>query len=129
LALRRTEVFSADTPTGINPIFPSVQEPTNTARLGWGVVIKRYGQGNDANSEFIAKVRKLLDENKIPWQTHTYKVDIGGGGTLGFFLSMLDMEVIDVGVPLVSMHSTFELASKVDIYLLYEACKAFLLSD
>jgi aspartyl aminopeptidase len=129
LALRRSEVFSADTPTGINPIFPSVQEPTNTARLGWGVVIKRYGHGNDANSEFIAKVRKFLDENKIPWQTHTYKVDVGGGGTLGFFLSMLDMEVIDVGVPLVSMHSTFELASKVDIYLLYEACKAFLLSD
>jgi aspartyl aminopeptidase len=128
-ALRRSEVFSADTPTGLNPIFPSVQEPHNTSRLGCGVVIKRYGHGNDANSEFIAKVRRFLDENNIPWQTHTYKVDIGGGGTLGFFLSMLDMEVIDVGVPLISMHSTFSLASKVDIYLLYEACKAFLLSD
>lgn len=129
LTLRRSEVFSADTPTGINPLFPDVQEHTNAAKLGWGVAIKRYGHGNDANSEFIAKVRKLLDENNIFWQTHTYKVDVGGGGTLGFFLSQLDMEVIDVGIPLLSMHSTFSLSSKVDIYLLYRACKAFLMSN
>lgn len=129
LAMERSEVFSADTPTGINPLFPSVQEATNAARLGWGVPIKRYGHGNDANSEFTAKVRRLLDENHIPWQTSTYKVDVGGGGTLGFYLSLLGMEVIDVGVPLLSMHSTFSLASKVDIYLLYLASKAFLMSD
>jgi len=129
LALQHSEVFSADTPTGINPLFPSVQEPTNAARLGWGVPLKLYGRGNNANSEFIAKVRRLLDENHIPWQTSTYKVDVGGGGTLGVFLSLQGMEVIDVGVPLLSMHSTFSLASKVDIYLLYQASKAFLMSD
>ncbi|MDH5715423.1 MAG: aminopeptidase 1 [Candidatus Aminicenantes bacterium] len=128
LAMERSEVLSADTPTGINPLFPSVQEATNAARLGWGVPIKRYGHGNDANSEFTAKIRRLLDENHIPWQTSTYKVDIGGGGTLGFYLSQLGMEVIDVGVPLLSMHSTFSVASKVDIYYLYLTCKAFLMS-
>ena len=128
LAMERSEVLSADTPTGINPLFPSVQETTNAARLGWGVPIKRYGHGNDANSEFTARIRRLLDENHIPWQTSTYKVDIGGGGTLGFYLSQLGMEVIDVGVPLLSMHSTYSVASKVDIYYLYLTCKAFLMS-
>ncbi|MDH5715969.1 MAG: peptidase M18, partial [Candidatus Aminicenantes bacterium] len=72
--------------------------------------------------------RRLLDENHIPWQTSTYKVDIGGGGTLGFYLSQLGMEVIDVGVPLLSMHSTFSVASKIDIYYLYLTCKVFLMN-
>ena len=124
-ALRNSQVISADANDSINPIFPSTSEATNAARLGYGVTIKLYGEGFDAPSEFIAKMRGLLDRNGIPWQTHTYKVDFGGGGTIGGFMSRQDMEVIDFGVPLLSMHSPFEMSSKVDDWNFYRAMSAF----
>jgi aspartyl aminopeptidase len=127
-ALRASEVISADTNDGINPIFPQTSEPTNAAKLGWGVTIKRYGGGFDANSEFIAKIRGILDGNAIPWQTQTQKVEVGGGGTIGGYLSKEDMEVIDMGVPLLSMHSPFEMSSKVDVWYFYRFMSAFLAS-
>lgn len=124
-ALRQSQVISADTNDGINPIFPSTSEPTNAARVGYGVTIKMYGPGFDAPSEFIAQIRGLMDRNNIPWQTHTYKVDEGGGGTIGLFMSMQDMQVIDLGVPLLSMHSPFEMSSKADVWDFYRAMSAF----
>ncbi len=127
-ALRRAEVVSADTNDGINPIFPSTSEASNAARLGYGVTIKRYGGGFDANSEFVAKVRGLLEKNGIPWQTQTPKVEVGGGGTIGEFLSAQEMEVIDMGVPLLSMHAPFEMSSKVDVWNFYRFMEAFLAS-
>ena len=127
-ALRRAEVVSADTNDGINPIFPQTSEPSNAARLGWGVTIKRYGGGFDANSEYVARVRALLEKNAIPWQTQTPKVEVGGGGTIGGFLSAQEMEVIDMGVPLLSMHATFEMSSKVDVWEFYRFMQVFLQS-
>jgi aspartyl aminopeptidase len=124
-ALRNALVISADANDGINPIFPSTSEPTNAARVGYGVTIKLYGPGFDAPSEFVAQIRALLDRNYIPWQTHTYKVDEGGGGTIGLFMSMQDMQVIDLGVPLLSMHSPFEVSSKADVFYFYRAMSAF----
>ncbi|HJQ25851.1 MAG TPA: peptidase M18 [Blastocatellia bacterium] len=125
MALRAAQVISADTNDGINPIFKDTSEPTNAARLSYGVTIKRYGRGFDANSEFTAQIRSLLDQNQIPWQTQTPKVDVGGGGTIGGFMSAQDMEVIDLGVPLLSMHATFEMSSKVDVWNFYRFMLAF----
>jgi len=124
-ALHNAQVISSDTNDGENPIFQGTQEPSNAARLGYGVTIKEYGAGFNANSEFIAHIRGLLDHNNIPWQTQTPKVDVGGGGTIGGFMSEQDMEVIDVGVPLLSMHATVEGSSKVDLWNLYRFFKVF----
>jgi aspartyl aminopeptidase len=124
-ALRNSEVVSADTNDGINPLFSETSEESNAARLGYGVTIKRYGHGFDANSEFIARIRALLDRNEIPWQTQTPKVDVGGGGTIGGFMSAQDMEVIDMGVPLLSMHAPFEMSSKVDVWNFYRFMAVF----
>lgn len=124
-ALRRAQVVSADTNDGLNPLFPETSEATNSAKVGYGVAIKRYGRGFDANSEFIARIRGILDQAGVPWQTQTPKVDVGGGGTIGGFMSREEMEVIDLGVPLISMHSTFEMSSKVDVWNFYRFMKAF----
>ncbi len=124
-ALRNAQVISADTNDGINPIFPETSEASNAARLSYGVAIKAYGRGFNANSEFTAQIRGVLDQNQIPWQTQTPKVDVGGGGTIGGFMSAQDMEVIDLGVPLLSMHSTFEMSSKVDVWNFYRIMLAF----
>jgi len=124
-ALRNSLVISADVNDGINPIFPATSEPTNAARVGYGVTIKLYGPGFDAPSEYTAQIRALFDRNNIPWQTHTYKVDEGGGGTIGLFMSMQDMQVIDLGVPLLSMHSPFEMSSKADVFDFYRTMSAF----
>jgi aspartyl aminopeptidase len=125
LALRASEVISADTNDGINPLFGSTSEATNAAKMGFGPAIKRYGRGFDGNSEFIARIRGILDRSSIPWQTQTPKVGVGGGGTIGQFFSDWDMEVIDMGVPLLSMHSTFEISSKVDTWNFYRFMSAF----
>lgn len=124
-ALRASEVISADTNDGINPLFGSTSEATNAAKMGFGPAIKRYGRGFDGNSEFIARIRGILDRSSIPWQTQTPKVGVGGGGTIGQFFSDWDMEVIDMGVPLLSMHSTFEISSKVDTWNFYRFMSAF----
>jgi aspartyl aminopeptidase len=125
LALRDSEVISADTNDGVNPLFGSTSEATNAAKMGFGPAIKRYGRGFDGNSEFIARIRGVLDRASIPWQTQTPKVGVGGGGTIGQFFSDWDMEVIDMGVPLLSMHSTFEISSKVDTWNFYRFMSAF----
>ena len=124
-ALAATLVLSADTNDGVNPIFPQNSENSNAAIVGYGVTIKRYGAGFDPNSEFTARVLSLLDSNGIAWQTQTPKVDVGGGGTIGGFLSMRNMEVLDVGIPLLSMHSTYEMSSKVDLWSYYRFMLAF----
>ncbi len=126
LSLRASEVISADTNDGVNPLFGSTSEATNAARMGFGPAIKRYGRGFDGNSEFTARIRGILDRASIPWQTQTPKVGVGGGGTIGQFFSDWDMEVIDMGVPLLSMHSTFEISSKVDTWNFYRFMSAFL---
>ncbi len=124
-ALRNSVVISADVGDGLNPIFPGVSELNNVAKLGYGVAIKRYGRGTDAHPELLARFRKLLDDNRIPWQTATYKVDVGSGGSIGGIFSQRNMEVIDLGVPILSMHSPYELSSKVDVWNFYRLMLAF----
>jgi len=124
-ALRRTKVVSCDVNPGVNPLWPSAWESGNAPRLGYGVGIKLYGRGFNANSEYIAWIRKVLDENAVPWQTVTYKVDSGGGGTIGGFLSDDNMDVIDFGVPVLSIHTPYGISSKVDVFQLYRSMKAF----
>jgi aspartyl aminopeptidase len=124
-ALHDSLVISADTNDGINPIFPETAEKTNAARVGYGVAIKLYAPGFNPPSEFTAQIRGLMDRNNIPWQTHTYKVDEGGGGTIGLFMSQEDMQVIDLGVPLLSMHAPFEMSSKADVWDFYRTMSAF----
>ncbi|MCJ8267976.1 MAG: hypothetical protein MJK04_01075 [Psychrosphaera sp.] len=123
-ALRKTKVVSTDVNPGVNPTWPGVWELGNAPRLGMGVNIKLYGGGFNANSEYIAWTRRYLDDSKIMWQTSTYK-GRASGGTIGSDLSRNNMEVIDFGVPVLSIHSPYAVASKVDVYSLYKAMNAF----
>jgi len=124
-ARRATKAISSDVNPGINPIWPSVWESGNAPRLGHGVNFKLYGRGFNANSEYTAWIRNVLDEVGVPWQVATYKVGKGGGGTIGGELSDDNMEVIDFGIPLLSIHTPYSISSKVDVYWLYRALHAF----
>jgi aspartyl aminopeptidase len=122
--LRHTKVISADVNPGVNPNWPGIWELGNAPRLGNGVNLKLYGGGFNANSEYMAWTRNYLDNNKIKWQTSTYKGK-ASGGTIGSDLSNDNMEVIDFGVPILSIHSPYAVGSKVDLYSLYKAMSAF----
>ena len=139
LALRRilnnSRAISADVTGGLDPSYPDVMDKHNAPLLGHGVVITKYtgGRGksgaNDAHPEFVAFVRGLFDREGVAWQTGELgKVDQGGGGTIAYLLAQHGMDVLDCGVPLLGMHSPFEIASKVDIYMAYKGFKAFLRS-
>ncbi len=117
-------VLVSDTTTALNPIFPSPQNPVLTSRLGYGLVIKEYGAGREANSEFLAYIRGVFDDADVRWQTHSY--DAGyGGGTIAAWFAGQNMDVIDVGIGIVSMHSPYELSSKIDLWELYGGFRAF----
>jgi aspartyl aminopeptidase len=124
-AMRSTRFISIDVNPGVNPMNPGAWELGNAPRLGYGVNLKLYGQGNNANSEFVAWTRALLDDNEVPWQTITYRVGSAGGGTIGGEFSSQNIEVIDFGVPLLSIHTPFAVSSKVDVFSLYRAAVAF----
>lgn len=123
-ALRKTKVVSSDVNPGVHPTYPDVWEAGNAPRLGFGVNIKLYGGGFNANSEFIAWTRAYLDAAEVAWQTATYK-GRASGGTIGKSLSKDNMEVIDYGVPVLSIHSTYSVSSKLDLHMLYRAMVAF----
>jgi aspartyl aminopeptidase len=124
VALRNTRVVSADVNPAVHPTWPEAWELQNAARLGSGVNFKLYGGGFNANSEYIAWTRAYFDDAGIPWQTATYKGS-ASGGTIGNSLSKDNMEVIDYGVPVLSIHSTYAISSKVDVYMLSRAMEAF----
>jgi aspartyl aminopeptidase len=123
--------FSADVGGAYDPCFGDAYEKNNSAFLDRGVVVTKYtgsrgkGGASDASAELVSRVTRLLDENGVVWQTGEYgKVDQGGAGTVATEIAMLNIDVIDVGVPLLSMHAPLELASKSDIYMMYKACLA-----
>lgn len=131
--LSRSECLSADVTAAFDPTFPDVMEKNNAAFLNKGVCIMKYtgarGKSgtSDATAEFFGKVRCLLDQNDIVWQTGELgKVDAGGGGTVAMYVANLDIDVIDIGVPVLSMHAPFEVISKLDLYAAYQAFGAFL---
>ena len=123
-ALRNSKVISTDVNPGVNPSWYGVWELGNAPRLGHGINIKLYGGGFNANSEYTAWTRAYLDDADIQWQTSTYKGK-ASGGTIGSSLSANNMEVIDFGIPVLSIHSPYAIASKVDTYNLYKAMSAF----
>jgi len=131
----KSKVISADVNSAVTPNYTEVFELKNASSLGNGVVMSKYtGHGgkysaHDASAEYVAEIRSLLNREKIPWQTGEIgKVDKGGGGTVAKYFSRLGMEVIDLGPPVLSMHSPYEVTSKADVYSAYLAYKAFLKS-
>lgn len=130
--ISNSNCLSADVCNAVDPQYQSVSERNNAAYLNCGVGLIKYtgarGKSgtSDASAEFIAKLRKLFSENNVIWQAAELgKVDAGGGGTVAQYVAQLDVETIDCGVPLLSMHAPFEIAAKADIYMAYKAYKAF----
>ena len=134
--LSHSTCLSADVGAALDPIYPDVVEKRNVAIVNGGLLLTKYtgsrgkGGASDASAELVAKVRKIFNENQVEWQIGELgKVDAGGGGTIAQYVANLDMDVIDVGVPLLSMHSPFEVAGKLDIYMAYKGYKAFYLDN
>lgn len=136
MMLRKTlwnsNAMSSDVNAGIDPIFRSVHDAQNAAKIGYGVVVTKYtgarGKSgtNDADAEYVGKIRKMLNDAKVNWQIGELgKVDEGGGGTVAMYLAHLGINTIDIGPALLAMHSPFEVSSKLDVYETYRAYKVF----
>lgn len=129
-ALKNSKMLSSDVSAAFDPNYASVMEPKNSAYFGQGIVFNKYtgsrGKGgcNDANAEYIAELRSIMEKENVAYQTAELgKVDQGGGGTIAYILAQYDMEVIDCGIALHNMHAPWEIASKADIY---EATKGYI---
>ena len=134
-ALRNSRMLSCDVSAGFDPLYASAFEKKNAAWLGRGVCFNKFtgsrgkSGSNDANAEFMAKLRRIMDDNKVCWQTAELgRVDLGGGGTIAYICALYGMEVIDSGVAVLSMHAPMEIISKADLYESYKAYKAFMLN-
>ncbi|MCD4813794.1 aminopeptidase [bacterium] len=130
--LESATALSADVTEALNPNFKEISDVRNSSRLGGGVSIEKYGGGggkystNEASGDYMSWLTRLLEKQKIKWQTGEFgRLDLGGGGTIAMYLSRYGMDTIDVGPPLLSMHSTQELASKVDVYFAYRCYQHF----
>ena len=128
-ALAACRMLSCDVSAGFDPLYAAAFEKKNAAFLGRGVCYNKFtgsrgkSGSNDANAEFIGRLRRIMDDNNVCWQTAELgKVDVGGGGTIAYICALYGMEVIDSGVPVLSMHAPLEVISKAD---LYEAVKAY----
>lgn len=133
LTLSRSKMLSSDVSAGVDPLFVSVNDKKNAAYLGNGIVFNKYtgargkSGSNDASSEYVARIRAVMDESNIHYQTAELgKVDLGGGGTIAYILGNYNMDVIDAGIAVLNMHAPMEVVSKVDVYETYQAYKAFL---
>lgn len=129
---RNSRCLSSDVSAAVDPTYPEVHDKLNAPFMGRGVVLTKYtgsrGKSgtSDANAEFMGLVRRCFDEGNVFWQSGELgKVDAGGGGTIAQYVANLDMEVVDCGVPLLSMHAPYEVVSKLDIYMAYKAYQAF----
>ena len=132
-ALTRSRMLSSDVPAGFDPAYASVFEAKNSAYLGRGLVFNKYtgargkSGSNDASAEYVALVRRIMDDAGVSFQTAELgRVDAGGGGTIAYIPAKYGMDVIDSGVPVLSMHSPWEVTSKADIYEARRGYEAFL---
>ena len=132
-ALSNSKMLSSDVSAAYDPMFESVFEKKNTAYFGRGLVFNKYtgsrgkSGSNDANAEYVAYLRNVLDKHGVGFQTAELgRVDVGGGGTIAYILANYGMEVIDSGVPVLSMHAPWEVTSKADVFEAYRGYKAFL---
>lgn len=135
-ALANSKMLSSDVSAAFDPMFPEVFEKRNTAFFSKGIVFNKYtgsrgkNGSNDANPEYIAELRKIMDENNVSFQTAELgRVDAGGGGTIAYLSAMYGMDVIDSGVPVLSMHAPWEVTSKADIYETVRGYEAFLKAE
>ncbi len=131
--LKNSRMLSSDVNAGFDPLYASAFEKKNASYCGHGVVFSKFtgsrgkSGSNDANAEYLAVLRKIMDDNKVNYQTAELgKVDIGGGGTIAYILSLYGMEVIDCGVAVLSMHAPWEVTSKADVYEAQKCYAAFL---
>ena len=131
--LENSRMLSSDVSAGYDPKFADVFEEKNSCFLGHGLTFNKYtgsggkGGSNDADAEYVALIRRVMDGAGVNWQTAELgKVDAGGGGTIAYILANLGVHVIDCGVPVLSMHSPWETVSKADVYEAYRGYKAFL---
>lgn len=127
-----SRMLSADVDAATDPLYPEVSDSTNAGLLSHGISVNKYtGAGgkydsSDANAEFVAFIRRIFKENNVKYQlTELGKVDQGGGGTIAYILANKGVDVIDCGVPVLSMHAPYEVTSKADIYAAFEAYKTF----
>lgn len=127
-----SKMLSADVDACLDPIYANVSDRFNAAYMGYGVGLNKYtGSGgkyeaSDANAECLAEIKRLFNENNIKYQiTELGKVDVGGGGTIAYILANKGIDVIDCGIPILCMHSPYEVSSKYDVYSAYKAYKAF----
>lgn len=133
--LSKSKCLSADVNAAFDPIYASVFDSYNSCYINSGVVITKYtGSGgkagtSDASAEFMHEVRSILEKEQILWQTGELgKVDAGGGGTIAKYVANLNVDVVDLGVPVLSMHAPFEVISKIDLKMAYDAIKAFFIN-
>ena len=133
VAKRNSKCLSADVNAGTDPTFQDVMERRNASYLNYGVVVTKYTGGggksstSDASAEYVAQIRAMLDNAGIIWQTGELgKVDAGGGGTVAMYVANLGIDVVDLGVPVLSMHAPFETTAKLDVYLCYRAMYEFM---
>lgn len=130
--IKNSACMSSDVSAAVDPNYLSVSEEKNSSYAGYGVAIMKYTgargkyDSSDANAEFVYEIGKIMDNNGVIWQTGELgKVDQGGGGTIAQYVANLNMNVIDCGVPVLSMHAPFEVVAKSDVYMAYRAYKAF----
>ncbi len=133
VAVRNSKCLSADVNAGTDPTFQDVMERRNASFINYGVVLTKYtggggkGSTSDASAEYTAEIRAMLDRADIIWQTGELgKVDAGGGGTVAQYVANLGVDVIDLGVPVLSMHAPYETTSKLDVYMCYRAMYEFM---
>ena len=133
VALRNSKCLSADVNAALDPTFQDVMERKNASKLNYGVVVTKYtgargkASTSDASAEYVSEIRALLDKAGIVWQTGELgKVDIGGGGTVAMYIANMGVDVVDLGVPVLSMHAPFETTAKFDIYMCYRAMYEFM---
>jgi aspartyl aminopeptidase len=131
--LAKSECLSADVNSALDPTFCDVFEKNNCSEINKGVVITKYtgarGKSgtSDASAEYMGKIRGMLEKAGVVWQIGELgKVDAGGGGTVAKYIASLDVDVVDLGVPVLSMHAPYEVVSKLDVYMAYRAfCEFF----
>lgn len=130
--LWNSKALSSDVTAAMNPIFKSVHDPENVARLSYGLAFAKYTgsrgkvMANDADAEFLQEIRQIFNKNNVKFQSGGFgKVDEGGGGTVAKFLAYYGIKTVDAGPALISMHSLFEISSKADLYETYRAYKVF----
>ncbi len=132
-SLMQSKALSVDVAAAMDPDFSEVHEKRNDAKMGYGLCLTKYtGSGgkygaSDANAEYMGWIRRIFNEKNVVWQPAGLgKVDEGGGGTVAKFLALYGIEILDIGAPVLSMHSPFEIAHKGDLYMMYKGLQAFL---